>query len=118
MLLLESAVVIEEWREETRLIAIAQKYPGRLRKDESGWRSPEIESHLKALGIDYRLRSAEEHPRSFVQNLNFLAEYYAPGTAPLEERALRAIKSCFTDRAFMTIGDLIACGTKAASPAE
>ena len=119
LLLCKTGVIIEEWREEKRLMALAQKSPGRIYKDEQGhWRWPHVEAHLGSIGIEYRLRSADEHPRTYVQNLNFLADYLSSKALPLDERAREAIRSCFRERAYMTIGELISCGAPKASPDE
>jgi putative transposase len=68
--------LIEEWREEARLLRLAAERPQHFCKDENGiWHYYPVEEHLAKLGIDYRLRSADEHPRSFIANIWFLEDY-------------------------------------------
>jgi putative transposase len=115
LLLCERSVVIEEWREELRLRRIAAKHPGRLVRDERGWHWPEMEVHFGALGIEYRLRTADELPRKLIENIKFLSAYYDPGCLPLAESARGAIRACFLNRASMTIRELIADGSSTPS---
>lgn len=68
--------LIEEWREEARLLRLAAERPHHFCKDESGvWHYYPVEEYLAKFGIDYRLRSADEHPRSFIANIWFLEDY-------------------------------------------
>lgn len=115
LLLREDCVRIEEWREEPRLEKLARKYPGRFTKNEQGWRCPEVEAHLHSLGIQYRLRTPSEHPRTLVQNLLFLADYYAPDAQPVSTTALNAIRGCLRQYGSLSLADLIALGRQAES---
>jgi putative transposase len=101
---------IEEWREEPRLLKLAEKYPDRYEFNESGWRMPEVEAQLAGIGLTYCLRTPAEHPHQFLQNLQFLADFLSPDYPPVGVRELAAIKSCFDGRASMTIAELIAEG--------
>lgn len=72
----ETGFLIEEWRQEERLLKAAIKYPERFYKDEAGlWHYLPIEEHLASFGIRYRLRSANEHPRVLLSNLAFLEDF-------------------------------------------
>jgi len=76
LFLIEHGFIIEEWREEERLHRYAMKRPHNFFKDESGqWRHLAAEKHFEKLGITYRLRSSDEHPRVFLSNLQFLEDY-------------------------------------------
>jgi putative transposase len=116
LLLREDGVHIEEWREEARLEKLARKYPGRFVKNNSGWSCPEVEAHLSALGIRYRLRTPDEHPEVLVQNLLFLSDYYVPDAQPIRPGALKAIQGCLYEHGAITLADLIAIGVAADSP--
>ena len=118
MLLREDRISIEEWRPEATMIKKAKEQPGRFERDERGWRFPEIESLLHALGIEYRLRMAEEHPAIFIQNVIFLRDYFSPNTEPLDTSILGAIKQCFVENAFLSLSELIAMGTVSQHPAQ
>jgi len=96
LILREDQILIEEWREDTRLQKLAEKYPGRYQYDDSGWQVPEIAEQLAEIGICYRLRTPDEHPHQFLQNIQFLADYLSSDCPPVGEKELAAIKNCFT----------------------
>jgi putative transposase len=98
---------IEEWREEERLVKLSAKNPERIFKDNGEWRFLPIEEHLRSLGIGYRLRSADEHPRIFIQNLIFLADYLDPKWPAVEGARLAAIQGQFQDRAAIPLLHLL-----------
>lgn len=82
----ETGFVMEEWREEARLLRYSVERPHHFYKDEDGrWHYRPIEEHLKKLGIEYRLRSADEHPRIYLANLAFLEDYGQETTPPVPE---------------------------------
>lgn len=110
LLLRDDRVIIEEWRPESTMIKKASKHPGRFERDEHGWRFPAVELQLHAMGIEYRLRTDDEHPQLFVENLTFLADFYSPDADPLDEATMQAIKSCFETEACLSLADLIALG--------
>lgn len=110
LLLRKDSVCIEEWRESTRLERLAAKYPGRFVRDGERWHYPQMEAHLHALGIQYRMRTPSEHPDTFVQNVRFLADYYTPEAEPVSTSALAAIKACLDEHVTISIRDIIALG--------
>jgi putative transposase len=110
LLLREDCVRIEEWREEKRMEKLCAQHPGRFTRDERGWRCPQIEAYLHSLGIQYRLRTPSEHPEIFVQNLLFLADYYAPEAEPVSAAALSAIRNCLGEHSSLSLAELIARG--------
>jgi putative transposase len=110
LILSKNQIRIEEWREESRLLKLAEKYPNRYEFNESGWRIPEIEAQLAEIGLTYRLRTPAAHPHQFLQNLQFLADFLSSDYPPVGVSELAAIKSCFDSRASMTIAELIAEG--------
>jgi putative transposase len=65
-----------------------------LCKDENGqWHYYPVENYLAKLGIDYRLRSADEHPRSFIANIWFLEDYSLETTPAVpDSEATRLLK--------------------------
>lgn len=115
LILRDDQILIEEWREEQRLLRLSEKNPGRYERDENGWRMPEVEAQLRDMGIHYRLRTPDEHPHQFIQNISFLADYLAADYPPVGAKELEGMRSCFSERAAMTIGDLIEAGRAAGS---
>ncbi|TXD94216.1 transposase family protein [Mitsuaria sp. TWR114] len=95
----DTGFVIEEWREEERLLRLAAKHPDRFYKDDAGrWHFTPVEKHCEAMGIQYRLRSADELPRVFLSNLRFLEDYSLETTPPLEDSVRRRIKTLLQER--------------------
>jgi putative transposase len=115
LLVQEDGFWIEEWKEEARLQALSSDKPDRIFKDQEEWRSPVVEEHLRNLGISYRLRSANEHPRTFIQNLVFLSDYLDPSWPAVEESHLVAIQSQFKDQATLPLLHLLDRGRLAES---
>ena len=94
LLITETGFRVEEWREEQRLLEAAQKNPKRFYKDDAGrWHHVPAEEYLSALNIEYRLRSADELPRIFVANLNFLADFARADAPPVPEEVATAIRT-------------------------
>ena len=104
----EDGIYLDEWREEPRLLRLAMKYPGRTFRDVDGWRFPAMETLLADMGITYRLRSADEHPRILIQNLQFLGDYLDPEAPAVAEPVLRRILDRFADQAAIPLAELLA----------
>jgi putative transposase len=87
----------EEWKPEEQLQKLAQKYPSRYQRSETGeWICPPGEAHAKPLGLSYRVRSDAELEPTFIQNLMFLEDYFgfAPSVpAPIQTRVLNRVKA-------------------------
>ncbi|WP_291271448.1 DDE-type integrase/transposase/recombinase [Geothrix sp.] len=107
-------ILIEEWREEERLLAHAVKYPGRYVREEDGWRSPFVEEQLAAMGITYRLRSADEHPRCYIRNLIFLGDYLDAGGKASNPAVAKVLLGLFSDRAAIHLREVL--NTEGVSP--
>jgi putative transposase len=118
LILNKNQIRIEEWREESRLLKLAEKYPGRYEFNQSSWRIPEVEAQLDEIGLTYCLRTPAEHPHQFLQNLQFLADFLSSDYPSVGVSELAAIKSCFDGRASMTIAELIAEGRNASGGHE
>lgn len=94
LLVTETGFRVEEWREEQRLLAAAENNPKRFYKDESGrWHHVPAEEYLASLNIEYRLRSADELPRIFVANLDFLADFGREDAPPVPDDVATAIRT-------------------------
>ncbi|WP_343635547.1 transposase family protein [Roseateles sp.] len=83
LVLRESEVVVEEWREEKRLRRLAAQYPHRYRKVDGRWHDSYAEALLGPMNIRYHLRSADEHPRIWLANLGLLEDYTLETAAPV-----------------------------------
>ncbi len=97
LLITQGGIVVEEWRQETRLLKFAMEDPTKYLRERDGWRYPLAENFFAGLGIDYRLRSANELPVQYVQNLMFLGDYLDISHPALEERELQALREVFKD---------------------
>ncbi|MDE2400177.1 MAG: transposase family protein [Burkholderiales bacterium] len=107
-LITETGFVIKELREEARLLGYAAERPHHFYKDEQGrWHYLPAEEHCAKLGIEYRLVSADEHPRIFLANLAFLEDYNLETTlaAPPDE-ANRLVK-LLDDRGYIPHLELV-----------
>ena len=67
----------EEWKTETELKQLSEKYPSRYQKNVSGkWHCPPGFAYAKSFGLSYHVRiDTELHP-IFTQNLMFLEDYF------------------------------------------
>lgn len=115
LLIREDGLWVEEWREEPRLEKLRKKYPGRFIKDAAGWHYPIVENHLRDRGIGYRLRSGNEHPRTYIQNLIFLADYLQESWPGVDETHLHHLRSAFHGQSALPLLHLIQRGKDAAT---
>lgn len=87
----------EEWKTESELLRLEQKYPSRYYRTVDGrWRCPPGETHAEALGLFYRVRCANELHPVFIQNLMFLEDYCvgtAAVSAPIQEQVRELVKA-------------------------
>jgi putative transposase len=87
----------EEWKTETELNRLAQKYPSRYQKDETGnWHCPPGESYASLWGLEYRVRTNTELHPILTQNLMFLEDYFRfPCSIPqaITEQILIAVRT-------------------------
>ena len=62
----------EEWKPETELKRLAQKYPSRYQKTEDGhWHCPPSSAYAESVGLKYCIRTDTELHPIFTQNLMF-----------------------------------------------
>lgn len=107
LIIRDNQILIEEWREEKRLEKLAKKYPGRFIKEDDGWHFPIVEEHFAERGITYRLRSANEHPPQYVQNIIFLSDYLSPSWPPVEQKKIDSLGSVIAEKGVLPLSDLI-----------
>jgi putative transposase len=65
----------EEWKPEEQLRKLAEKQPFRYQQRDGQWSCPPGEEYAATFGLSYRVRSSAELPRTFIDNLDFLADY-------------------------------------------
>ena len=107
LIILEDQILIEEWREEKRLEKLAKKHPSRFIKKDDGWHYPIVEEQLAEMGITYRLRSADEHPRQYVQNLIFLSDYLSSASLPVDQKKINILQNVLAEKGVLTLTDLM-----------
>lgn len=75
---------LEEWKTAEELQKLSEKQPHRYQKTEDGsWRSPPGEELAQELGLSFRVCSSELLPLIQIDNLDFLADYFAaPPSVP------------------------------------
>ncbi len=111
LMIRDDQILIEEWREEKRLERLAADHPDRYFKEDSGeWRFPVMEEHLASMGITYRLRSADEHPRQFVSNLLFLSDYLSSDCPPIEKEKIEILHDLIAEKGAVTVGEILKYG--------
>ena len=72
-----SGAAWEEWKTETELKRLAQKYPSRYQKTETGhWHCPPGEAYAESYGLKYHVRTDTELNPIYTANLMFLEDYF------------------------------------------
>jgi len=77
LVLRTNSVAFEEWKMEDELLKLAEKQPYRYQREEDGtWRCPPAEVVAQSLGLSFRVCSSAFLPRLYIDNLDFLADYF------------------------------------------
>ena len=108
----KDGLFVDEWKPEARLDRTAKKSPERFVKLFDGWHCPPLEEQLAACGMTYRLRTEANLDRTYVENMNFLADYLGTDPGSLSDRALAAIRETLSQHSIMHLSDLIAAGVR------
>lgn len=78
LVLRATGAVLEEWKTLEELEKLGEKQPYRYQKTESGeWRSPPCEELAQELGLSFRVCPSSLLPLVQIDNLDFLADYFA-----------------------------------------
>ncbi|WP_188380156.1 Mu transposase C-terminal domain-containing protein [Oxalicibacterium faecigallinarum] len=105
----QDGFTLEEWKSESKLERLAEKYPYRFKKGSDGrWYSPQIEKQLAELGIGYRIFSDLDLPRRRVDNLLHLADYFHPAAPPCEQEELVRLNAVLAQQGCLHIAELMA----------
>ena len=101
----------EEWKSEERLLALARRHPDRwIHDSRTGWHRPHAEQAAAALGLGYRVRSSAEIERTYVRNLDVLADYFNDPAPRISDEARAAILTAVRARPGITTLQLLALG--------
>lgn len=77
LVLRKSGVSLEEWKMEDDLHKLAVKQPYRYqRNDDGSWLCPPGEELTQALGFSFHVCSSALLPRTYIDNLDFLTDYF------------------------------------------
>ncbi len=77
LVLRKGGVSLEEWKMEDDLHKLAVKQPYRYQKSDDGrWRCPPGDELTHTLGFSFRVCSSALLPRTYVDNLDFLTDYF------------------------------------------
>jgi len=108
LLIKNDGFVVEEWREELRLLRLAADRPHHFSKDENGkWHYRPAEEHFTAIGITYRLRSADELPRIYIANLHFLEDYSREEVPAVPKAEVERLQTLLTEHGSLAHLDLV-----------
>jgi putative transposase len=100
--------VVEEWREELRLLRMAAERPHLFHKDQAGrWHYGPAEQFFAERGLTYRLRSADELPRVFIANLHFLEDFSRADAPPVPVDVIERFRTVFKKDAVILHTDLV-----------
>ena len=103
----KNIILLEDWRDEKKLLKIAAKKPGRVVREEDGWHDPDMEKYLSSFGIAYRLSSLNEHPEQFIRNLEFLSDYINYSYPKVDKWKYDSIKEVLSENPILSIEGLI-----------
>lgn len=120
LVLRDNEILVEEWRESSRLQRIQRDHPGRLSYEQDGWHWPDVEEHLQNYGFTYRIRTRDSLPDTYLANVRFLADYFHSSSPPLSTQAREALSRVFGERLSIPLHELIdkAKAVRPAAPAK
>jgi putative transposase len=109
LVLHETGITLEEWKSETKLTRLAERYPYRYELAPDGsWRSPQIEQYLAGLGIAYKICSERTIPRMRVENIFFLEDYLHPGAPSCDPEEIQRLTAVLKIETSLFLADLTA----------
>ncbi|PLZ00963.1 integrase [Burkholderia sp. WAC0059] len=99
---------LEEWKTENMLARLVEKKPWRYTREADGtWRAPGVEKHFADLGIHYRIFTGESHPRVYVANLEYLAEYLLPEAEACPVEVLSRLNAALREHGALSFHELL-----------
>lgn len=102
-------IALEEWKSESKLTRLAERYPYRYQKASDGrWYAQQIERQLAEFGIRYRVCSDASLPRKRVENLLHLSDYLHPAAPPCPDSVLQRVQAVLREHGAVYISELLA----------
>lgn len=106
-LVIEKSIVrLQEWKSESKLQSLAQKFPYRWQKLEGQWRSPQIEDHFAKLGIAYEIHSSEEISPNKTKNWETLFDYFDCHAPVCSSHVVQRLKLALKEHGSLSLMDL------------
>jgi putative transposase len=107
LVLRTTGAMLEEWKTVEELQKLSEKQPYRYQKIENGeWRSPPSEKIAQELGLSFRVCPSSLLPLVQIDNLDFLADYFASPPA-IPERIVDLLCSQVQAEPGMTLAGLL-----------
>lgn len=108
LVITSDAITLEEWKTETKLTRLSERYPYRYQKSRDGqWYAPQIERQLAAIGIRYRVYSDTAIPGKRIENLLHLADYFHPAAAHCPTSTLERLQAVLQEHGAVYISELL-----------
>lgn len=107
LVLRATGAVLEEWKTLEELQKLGEKQPYRYQKMENGeWRSPPCEELAQELGLSFRVCPSSLLPLVQIDNLDFLADYFASPPA-IPERIVDLVCAQVQAEPGVTLAELL-----------
>lgn len=110
LVLRPDGVAFEEWKTEEELYRLCQRQPYRYQRGEDGtWHCPPAEALAHSLGVSFRVCSSAILPPTYIDNLDFLADYFV-SPPPIPERIISFIRKRIQESPGMSMATLLGEG--------
>lgn len=104
----EDGITLEEWKTETKLQKLSQRYAYRYRQgSDGGWYAPQIEEQLAQLGLGYRVFNEHAIPGKRVENLLHLADYFHPAAQTCPTSTLQRLLALINELGSVSLHELM-----------
>jgi putative transposase len=109
----------EEWKSEEDLRVLGERNPNRYCTDEGGrWSCPPGTVYAERLGLYYRVRSSADIDRIFQRNIQFLEDYFRPGSQEILPAIREAALAHVSATPGMPLQDLLQLTNSTITPDE
>lgn len=106
LIIRNDGIFVHEWREESRLLRLANEGCQFYKDENSNWHYRAAEEYFTAVGLKYELHSAVEHPRTYIQNIRFLQDYQSPKSSALTKETESELLQLISTRGSMPFLEL------------
>jgi putative transposase len=107
LLISKKGIYIHEWREESRLMRLADEGSQFYKDKEDHWHYRAAEDYFTPLGIHYEIHSSLELPRTFIQNIRFLESYLISDCPKLPEETASRLQNLVSQQGSVAFIELI-----------